>query len=91
MENLQNYNFEMFSAAGNKVCRSLVSKVFKKIEGKQRITLEEVYAHIRKGIEAIDIKHGEVHDTEPRCHIEDLVNNKLAEMGYSFKVSRWEF
>ncbi len=91
MEKLQNYDFEMYSKAGNNVCRSIVNKAFKKIEGSKRITLEELNEQIRKGMEAVQEKHEEIYDTEPRCHIEDLVNKKLQETGYSFRVSRYDF
>ncbi len=91
MVNLEKYNFEMFSSAGNKACQSLVKKLYKKIEGKTRLTEEDVYKHIRDGIEKVADKHGEINDSEPGWHIQELVNKKLAEVGYGFKVSRYDF
>jgi hypothetical protein len=91
MVNLEKYNFEMFSPDGNKACQSLVKKLFKKIEGKTRLTEEDVYKHIRDGIEEVAEKHEEVYDTEPGWHIQELVNKKLAEVGYGYTVSRYDF
>jgi hypothetical protein len=91
MENLKNYDFEMFTEDGNKACRKMVAKILKKIEGKTRVTLNDVYEHIREGVKSIEGKHPEIHDTEPENNIEYLVNKKLREVGYSFWVSRYDF
>jgi hypothetical protein len=91
MTNLENYDFEMFSPAGNKACQSLVKKVFRKIEGKTRLTEDDVYKHIREGIKKVKEKHSEVYDSEPGWHIQEWVNKKLKEVGYGFEVSRYDF
>ena len=91
MENLKDYYFEMFSKEGNQECLNLVNEVSKTIEGDKRITLEEVLKTLKEGMVRIEETHGEIYDTEPQEHIEYLVNKKLGEVGYSFKVSRWDF
>jgi lipoate-protein ligase A len=91
MENLKNYDFEMFTEDGNKACRKMVAKIFNKIEGKTRITLDDVYKHILEGVKSVEGEHPEIHDTEPENNIEYLVNKKLKEVGYAFRVSRYDF
>lgn len=90
-QELEKRDFEMFSKKGNNACRSLVKKVFKKIEGKTRVTEESVTEIISEGCKKIFTTHPEVYDTEPGYHIQYLVNSKLEEIGYSFQVSRYEF
>jgi polyhydroxyalkanoate synthesis regulator phasin len=91
MKNLETYDFEMFSKAGNNACRSAVKKVVKKISGNKRITKEEITQYCSELIKGIANKHGEVNDTEPEWHIADLVNESLEQSGYQFKVSRYDF
>jgi hypothetical protein len=53
--------------------------------------LEEVLKTLKEGMERVQETHGEIYDTEPQEHFEYLVNKKLREVGYSFRVSRWDF
>lgn len=84
-------SFEMFSKAGDKACKSLVKKVFKRIEGKYRMTQEDVTTMITVECKKVQKKFPEVYDTEPGGHIQDLINQKLEEVGYCFEVSRYDF
>lgn len=89
---LENYkSFEMFSKGGNDACKTLVKRVFKKIEGKYRLTQEDVTNIISDGCKKIQKKYPEVYDTEPGWHIKELVNKKLEEVGYNYEVSRYDF
>jgi len=91
MKNLETYDFEMYSKAGNNACRSAVKKAIKKITSKKRITQEEITQYCSDLIEGIAKKHREVNDTEPEWHIADLVSKSLSEVGYEFRVSRYDF
>jgi hypothetical protein len=82
----ENYEFEMFSKAGELACRNGVKKIYKKIEGAKRITQPEIEEFIRVVMDKIDVKHGEVWDTEPHWHIRNLTNRKLKEVGYSYTI-----
>lgn len=84
-------NFEMFSKAGNKACQSLVSKAFKKIEGKKRVTQEEIELFMREGIKKIQAKFPEVYDTEPMYHMATEVRKKCEEIGYDYDIDRYSF
>lgn len=89
---LEKYDyFEMFSKAGDKACKNLVKKIFKKIEGKYRITQDDITQMITVECKKVQQKHPEVYDTEPGWHIQELVNKKLQEIGYCFEVSRYDF
>lgn len=83
--------FEMFSKAGDRACKALVKKVFRRIGGKYRLTEQDVTEMITIECKKIQKKHPEVYDTEPGYHIADLVNQKLKEVGYCFEVSRYDF
>jgi hypothetical protein len=91
MKNLETYDFEMFSKAGNNACRSVVKKAISKITGTKRITQEEITLYCTNLIKKVAEKYGEIYDTEPGWHIADLVNKSLAEVGYEFRVSRYDF
>lgn len=83
----ENYDFEMFSKAGNLACRNGVKKIYKKIEGKKRITQYEIECFVLDTvIKKIAEKHGEVWDSEPYWHIRSLTNRKLQEVGYCFTI-----
>jgi len=84
-------SFEMFSKAGDRACKTLVKKVFRRIAGKYRLTQEDVTAMITAECKKVQKKFPEVYDTEPGGHIQDLVNLKLEEVGYCFEVSRYDF
>lgn len=79
-------SFEMFSKRGDNACKTGVKKIFKKIEGKRRLTQEVICAYVLKVINEINEKYGEVYDTEPRNHILDFTNMALKENGYSFEA-----
>ncbi len=89
MKNLETYDFEMFSKAGNNACRSLVKKAIKKITGTKRITEDTFTEYIRDLVSKVADKHAEIEDTEPTYHIAELINNSLSEAGYSFSISRY--
>jgi hypothetical protein len=91
MKNLESYDFEMFSKAGNIACRSVVNKAINKINGTKRITQDEITQYCKNLISKVAEKHGEVEDTEPGWHIAELVNKALSDVGYQFKVSRYDF
>ena len=82
----ENYEFEMFSKAGELACRNGVKKIYKKIESPKRITQPELEEFVRTVMDKIDVKHGEVWDTEPHWHIRNLTNKKLKEVGYSYTI-----
>lgn len=91
MMNLESYDFEMFSKAGNVACRSVVNKAINKINGPKRITREEITEYCTGLIKKLADKHSEVYDTEPVYHIAEIVNKALSDVGYEFKVSRYDF
>lgn len=90
-EKLQTREFEMFSKAGNNACRTLVRKVFRRIAGPRRLTQDDIIQMITEGCKKIHKSHPEVYDTEPGYHIQELVNEKLQEIGYCYEVSRYDF
>lgn len=83
-------NYEMFTNAGNKACDGLVKRTERKINGKQRVTQEEITDYLQEGIKKIADKHGEIYDSEPPYHIAWRVNKALEEAGYSFKVDSYD-
>lgn len=89
MQNLETYDFEMFSKAGNNACRSVVKKAINKINGTKRITEDTFVEYIRGLVSKVADKHGEVEDTEPTYHIAELINKSLSEAGYAFSISRY--
>ena len=91
LETLNTYCFEMFSKAGDNACRSVVKKIIKKINGKKRVTQDEMTQYCSLLIKEVAAKHSEVYDTEPGWHIANLTNKALAEVGYCFEVSRYDF
>jgi hypothetical protein len=83
----ENYQFEMYSKAGELACRNGIKKIYKKIEGSKRITQYEIECFVVDNVMAsINKKHGEVWDTEPYWHIRNLTNKKLIEVGYGFTI-----
>lgn len=91
MEKTIRYDFEMFSNAGNNACLRLVNQICKKIDGRYRLTQETLMDMIRAKMEKLSQLHPEVNDTEPGYHIQEIINKKLDEVGYSFRVSRYDF
>ena len=84
-------SYEMFSKTGSMLCHNLTMRVIKKVNGKKRVTEEELNKMIGAGMEKIQKKHGEVYDSEPGYHIQWRVNKVLEEVGYSFELSRYNF
>lgn len=81
--------YEMFSAAGEKACQSLVDSIDKKIHGKERMTKERIQELYDAGRKKISEKHGEVYDTEPRGHIARQISKSLKKAGYGFYINSW--
>jgi hypothetical protein len=75
-------DFEMFSKAGDRACQGLVNRITKKIQGKKRVTADDIENLVYEGMKKIALKHGEVFDTEPRYHIEARINKAMREAGY---------
>ena len=88
---LEFYDFEMFSKKGNTACRKLVTKVFNRIEGNPRVSEEHILNLLKEGVEKISEIHPEVGDTEPGYHIAELVSQMCDQVGYKYKISRWDF
>lgn len=87
----QTPSYEMFSKAGDKAVHSLTMKVIKKVNGRMKVTKEELDEMIEKGLNKIAEKHGEVHDTEPPSHVAWRVNEALKGNGYGFELSRFDW
>ena len=83
-------NYEMFTQAGNKACEGLVKRTERKINGKQRVTQEEITDYLQEGIKKIAGKHEEIYDSEPPYHIAFYVNKALKEAGYSFEIDSYD-
>lgn len=83
-------SYEMYSKSGDKACHSLVMKITKKINGKKRVSKEEILTMVNDGIKKIAEKHAEVNDTEPEGWIVERVSNALKEVGYGFVITRWD-
>ena len=81
---LDSFHFEMFSAAGNNACRSIVRAAWKKLAGKARVSAEEMYEYLQTRMNKASEKHGEIWDTEPRENIFYLVNKKAREFDYDY-------
>jgi len=93
MENTkqQTPSYEMFSKAWDKAVHSLTMKVIKKVNGRMKVTKEELDEMIEKGLKKIAEKHSEVHDTEPPSHVAWRVNEALKGNGYGFELSRFDW
>ena len=74
--------YEMFSKSGERACQSLVNRITKKINGKKRVTADEIEDDVYEGMKKIAVKHGEVFDTEPTWHIQRQVNKAMERAGY---------
>ena len=88
---LEFYDFEMFSKKGNTACRKLVTKVFNKIEGPSRLCKQYIINLLKEGVEKIKKDHPEVDDSEPGSHIANLVTQMCDQIGYKYKINRWDF
>lgn len=83
-------SYEMFTKSGDRACHSLVTKITKKINGKTRVSKEQIVTMVNEGIKKIAEKHAEVNDTEPEGWIVERVSNSLREVGYGFQITRWD-
>ena len=81
-------SYEMFSEQGNRSCHTLVKNITKKItDSKRHLTEDIVHDWIKKGMSKIEVKHPEVHDTEPRMHIVGRVEKECRKKyGNDFKL-----
>jgi hypothetical protein len=81
--------YEMFSAAGNRACDTLVKSIQERIMSKERVTAEEIAKSIEEGQVQIEAKHPEVYDTEPRGHICHEISKCLKDAGYGFFIDSY--
>lgn len=81
--------YEMFTPAGDRACESMVKSIKKKILGKTRLTKEDIEKIYNEGLDKVEAKHPEVHDTEPRWHIAKEISKALEEAGYRFYINSW--
>lgn len=89
-EKLKTYYFEMFSKEGEEACRSIVKKMFRKLNGKYRLTREDIIDICSTEIKKVSKKFPEVYDTEPTMHIADLVKAMSDVVGYNHDITRWD-
>ena len=82
-------SYEMFSAAGDKACETLVNRICKKIHSHIRVTKEEIVGEIEEGQMLIALIYPEAHDTEPRGHICHEVSKALKDAGYGFFIDSY--
>lgn len=85
--------FEMFTDKGNDKVRSIIKSGIKKVYSKKRITEQELYDYIGKKVMKAsnnDKKYGEILDSEPPSHICFWINQALSDVGYEFRLTRWE-
>lgn len=83
--------YEMYTRAGDAAVHSATMKVVKKINGKMKVSKDEILDMVKKALEKVSEKHGEVYDTEPEYHVSVRVNEALEKNGYGFQVSRYEW
>lgn len=83
-EYLDNYNFEMFTKAGENACRSIVRAAWKKLAGRRRVTAQEMYDYLKIRMDKTSGGYPEVYDTEPREKIYRLVAMKAKEFDYDY-------
>jgi hypothetical protein len=81
--------YEMYTRTGDKACQTQVNKITKFIEKGKGVTPSKINEMYDKALEAISVKHREVHDTEPRWHIWSLIKKALDD-NY-FDVSRFPY
>jgi hypothetical protein len=87
---IDNYSFEMFSERGNKACRSMMKKIYKKVGGRARVEKEDIFKFIRDEVLVITNEHAEIYDTEPQYHIADLTRKIFDEFGYNNEFDRYD-
>jgi hypothetical protein len=85
-------DFEMFTTDGNNKVRSIIKSGVKKVYSKKRITEEDLYNYIGKKVMKASVKekYGEILDSEPPSHICFWINQALADVSYSFRLTRWD-
>jgi len=74
--------YEMYTKGGDRACFNLVNRIKKKIQGKKRVTTDEIEELVYKEMDKVSKKHGEIYDTEPRSYIYEEVDAAMEEMGY---------
>ena len=75
-------SFEMYTAAGDRVCQTQLNKIVKFIEKGKGITPDVINTMFDKALETIKVKHPEVYDTEPEWHLTDRVRKSLTKNFY---------
>lgn len=83
--------FEMFTKAGDNAMRRATLKIIKKIEGKTRVTAQEVEQLAKAALMKVAEKHSECYDSEPPYHMEYYINKALEAVGYGFEVDSDRF
>lgn len=66
---LDDYNYEMYTNAGNRAITTQLRKIIRYIEKGRMITPEVIETKIETLLKTIEVKHPEVWDTEPHWHI----------------------
>ncbi len=79
-------DFEMFTQAGNTKCTKVYEKLTAKINGSKFYTEQEFNELYNKEIATIRVRFSEFDDTEPRYHMRNRINRRLAERGYSYEI-----
>jgi hypothetical protein len=92
LERLDKKGFEMFTVEGDNKVRSIIKASVKKVYSKKRISEKELYNYIGKKVmkASLNKKYGEILDSEPPGHICYWVNKALSNVGYNFKLTRWD-
>lgn len=91
LERLNKTGFEMFTVEGDNKVRSITKASVKKVYSKKRITEKELYNYVGKKVmkASLNKKYGEILDSEPPGHICYWINQALSNVGYNFKLTRW--
>ncbi len=92
LERIEKSGFQMFTETGNKKVRSITKAAVKKIHSKRRISEEELYDYVGKKVmkASLNEKYGEILDSEPPGSICYWINYALSNVGYKFKLNRWD-
>jgi hypothetical protein len=80
--------YDMYTKSGNLACERLVSRISKKVNGRIRLTRDDVVKMLSEGVSKIAEKHPEVNDTEPEWALVENVNLALELAGYGYKMER---
>ena len=89
---LDKVGFEMFTVKGDNKVRSIIKSGIRKVYSKKRITEKELYNYIGNKVMTVskNEKYGEILDSEPPSHISFWINQALSDVGYEFRLTRWE-